>query len=758
MHLAKTEDVRMLESAAARFLADRYPRRGAPPADLWRNLADMGWLALPIDPAHGGLGADTMMLAALLEQFGRANLREPYIPTVVMGAGLLSRFDSEAASALLSEVATGGCLLAVAHHPSLTADRTPQGWTLNGTAPLVSGADTATTLLIAARGEANALALFACPADAPSLEVAPVRTIGGCGAADLTLRTVALGPDALLAQEGVAEALEWMTDRTAALLCADALGAIDALVAATIAYTGTRTQFGRPLRAFQVVEHAIADMLIRLDEARAATLLALTAIDQPPAIRLRAISAAKLKVGVEGRRVAHDAIQFHGAIGLTEELDLGLFVKRLLAIEAQCGTPDEHASRYLRHARAEQWAGHYLASDQAPAAGPEPMPNLLLSASQQRFRDQVVAFLQTNLPPALARAQRLTPTVYPEAEIARDWHRILHAQGWSAPNWPAEFGGPGWDAAQRYIWAQESGLRHAPIISPIGLPLVGPVLFAFGTPEQQQRYLPPILSGEELWCQGFSEPGAGSDLAALATRAVRVGDSYRVTGTKIWTTHGHTADFMAALVRTGPPEGRRQGISFLLIDMHAPGVQVRPIITLGGDHEVNQIFLDDVMVPAANLVGAEGQGWEIGKYLLEYERGGDIMSAGQRALLRDIQHLAEQRDLQSAGFWRAFTEAAADLDVLEMMELRVLLAPADASPAAASILKLRASQSQQAITELGARALGTDLLRGPLPSPANEAPPPSAMLARYLNSRANSIFGGAREIQKTIIFRTWLQI
>jgi len=219
--------------------------------------------------------------------------------------------------------------------------------------------------------------------------------------------------------------------------------------------------------------------------------------------------------------------------------------------------------------------------------------------------------------------------------------------------------------------------------------------------------LRPIVDGSELWCQGFSEPGAGSDLAALATRAVRDGDEYVVTGTKMWTTHGHFARFMVALVRTSAGENRREGISFLIIDMQCPGIEVRPIMTIGGDHEVNQIFLDDVRVPTANLVGLEGQGWEIAKFLLEYERGGDIMSAGHRALLNEIRDAALSRQEQSGAFWRRFARVSIDVDVLEVMEIRSLFGAAQGN-AVPSVLKLRASEIQQAVTELGADLLGQE--------------------------------------------------
>jgi acyl-CoA dehydrogenase len=410
-------------------------------------------------------------------------------------------------------------------------------------------------------------------------------------------------------------------------------------------------------------------------------------------------------------------------------------------------------SRYAALAKDEGVAGTYLAQLQEPTEG----IHLSLDAQNREFRNEVIGFLKASLPAQLAEAQQLTTTVYAEADIAGEWHQALHHRGWSASNWPREYGGPGWSAEQRYVWAHESIAAGAPIISPIGLPLVGPVLMHFGSPAQKARYLPPIVSGAELWCQGFSEPGAGSDLAALNTRASRHEGDYKVNGTKIWTTHAHFAHFMAALVRTGPSGARREGISFLLIDMRSPGITIRPILTIGGDHELNQIFLDDVSVPATNLVGDEGQGWAIAKFMLEYERGGDIMSAGHRRLMSELREIALRRELQDPhSFWLDFAQVAIDIDALEMLELRTLLGCPDSSPAAASILKLRASEIQQAVTELGIRVLGRDAIRWQSHRPLYRLPgarAEDALVSRYLNSRANTIFGGAREIQKTLIAR-----
>lgn len=394
--------------------------------------------------------------------------------------------------------------------------------------------------------------------------------------------------------------------------------------------------------------------------------------------------------------------------------------------------------------------------------------NLQLCNEDREFLAGVRRFLAEKLPAQVRRAQRLTPTVYAEYEIMQQWHRILAAQGWSASAWPAEYGGTGWNLVQRYLWQMELARAGAPIISPIGLSLVGPVVMHFGTPEQKAWVLPAIRSGDHYWCQGFSEPGAGSDLAALRTRGILQGMRYRVSGTKIWTTHAHTAQYMAALVRTQDSARRQEGISFLLIDMKAPGVSVRPIRTIGGDHEVNQVFLDDVPVPVQHRVGADGAGWEIAKFLLEFERGGDIIAPSLRMEWAAAVDQARQSHhgaapaIDDPDLARMIAEVGIDIDALEMLELRVMSAAASGQRpgAVASMLKLRASQLQQAVAELALRVAGPAAMRWEPQRPLYLHEDLDEMQAffrsaapRYLNSRANTIFGGSSEIQRSLIAR-----
>ena len=396
-----------------------------------------------------------------------------------------------------------------------------------------------------------------------------------------------------------------------------------------------------------------------------------------------------------------------------------------------------------------------------------------LSEADRAFQAEVRAFLASHLSEDIRAGARATPTVFAEPDISQRWQQILQAKGCLGYNWPVEYGGTGWSVTQRYIFEKECALADAPDLPVLSLKLLAPVLHAFGSTEQKAALLPRILSGEDYWCQGFSEPSSGSDLANLKTRAVRDGDHYIVNGSKLWTTHAQFANKIFALVRTNTEVKAQAGLSFLLFDLASPGVTVKPIIGLAGDHEVNAVFLDDVRVPAANLVGEEGQGWTIAKFLLENERGG---SCHAPRLLADLAAVREAAAAQSDGKGGAllddplFADAVARVEfeamALEMTELRILaeIAQGRKPGPQTSLVKLAASDIRQAVDGLAMRVFGyagLQLARGrPLYGPTAEAPVHSREAqvapARYLNSRAWTIFGGSNEVQRTIIAKTVL--
>ena len=340
---------------------------------------------------------------------------------------------------------------------------------------------------------------------------------------------------------------------------------------------------------------------------------------------------------------------------------------------------------------------------------------------------------------------------------------MLHRRGWLVPLWPREWGGTGWTPVQCFIFETECALAGAPLVHPMGVRLLGPVLLRYGTEAQKQHYLPRILAGDDYWCQGFSEPGAGSDLASLKLRALPHGADYILDGSKIWTTHAQHANRMFALVRTSTEGKRQDGITLLLIDMQSPGVTVRPIRTIGGDRDLNEVFFDQVRVPQANRVGEENAGWECARYLLEFERGAGIFSPRLRSQLKRVGDVLQSRQAQGAVYdshlVRRFGNVLADLDTFEMLELKTfaLLEPAQAPGPLSSVLKLRASRMRQAIAELGIEVLGAESLRW---NSAGEDGAAEAaqdtLLPDFLNSRAATIFGGTQEIQLGIIAKTLL--
>jgi alkylation response protein AidB-like acyl-CoA dehydrogenase len=387
---------------------------------------------------------------------------------------------------------------------------------------------------------------------------------------------------------------------------------------------------------------------------------------------------------------------------------------------------------------------------------------LTLTEAERIFRDEVRTVLKNELTPEIIKLEKNTTTSLGNNEAALAWQAILYKRGWVGAAWPPEFGGPGWTSNQRYIFNRECEKFGAPNLIPLGLKMLAPVIFKYGTKAQQDHYLPKILSAEHYWCQGYSEPGSGSDLASLKTRAVRDGDEFVVNGTKLWTTHAQYADHIFCLVRTKEDVKPQAGISFLLIDMATPGVLVKPIYTLAGDHEVNQVFFDNVRVPVDNLVGAENDGWNVAKYLLEFERGGSAVATGLEVdmaqlnlLLRD---LSDEHDLKKRA-----AETAIELSALSQMEVAMQAkVSAGKNPgAASSLMKIMASGLRQAIAGLKMEAIANysiphnnRLLLDGLPTVGREED--QAITARYLNERATSIFGGSREVQKNIIAKSVL--
>ena len=390
--------------------------------------------------------------------------------------------------------------------------------------------------------------------------------------------------------------------------------------------------------------------------------------------------------------------------------------------------------------------------------------DLNYSQEETKFREEVHHWLKINLPEDIRQKvigyQELTKEDY------QCWHKILAAKGWSVPHWPVEWGGTGWDMTQRYIYDDEFALAGAPRLPPFGPAMCAPVLLKFGTAVQKEQFLPRIRAGDDFWVQGYSEPGAGSDLAAVKTRAERVGDHYVINGQKIWTTLGQYGDWIFCLVRTdSQAEKRQEGISFILMDMKTPGITVRPLILMDGGHEVNEIFFDNVKVPVQNLVFEENKGWTVAKYLLGHERMGSGSVGASRRELATLRALAKREHkngkplIEDARFKDKISRVEIELAALEITSMRFLdqmRRTGQAPGADVSMLKIRGTEVQQMITELAMQAAGPNAQ--PFKAVAHGSIDlfTSRLAPRYFNYRKASIYAGSNEIQRNIIAKMTL--
>ena len=407
--------------------------------------------------------------------------------------------------------------------------------------------------------------------------------------------------------------------------------------------------------------------------------------------------------------------------------------------------------------------------------------DLSWSDTDLAFQQEVRQFFADELTPDIREAGSRMTSVYADHDRSMAWQEKLAAKGWAAPAWPVEHGGQNWSTLQHYIFHLERVRAGAPPVSPMGILMVANVIAKFGTDEQKRFFLPRMLSGDHFWCQGYSEPGAGSDLASLQMAAVEDGDDFICNGTKIWTTHAHEANWIFCLVRTSQEDKPQKGITFLLIPMDLPGIEVKPIMMTSGERVQNQLFFDDVRVPKANVLGEVGKGWTVAKYLLEFERGGGAYAPELQVRLAEISENAARQPVGGGRtladeplFMARLTEARIRADVLEMLEFRIMsqAAAGGSVGAMSSMMKILGTELSQHITELGVEAAGAAGMvyqphvarpGGPVP---NYVPPADGYVSgepwqafaalRYFNERAGSIYAGSNEIQRNILAKTAL--
>lgn len=749
----------MLRDMQRRFLQDRYGmearaaiiRSAQGWSELvWREMAELGLLGALLPERHGGLGG-TEDLLLLMAEFGRVLLVEPFISTIVIGGWLFAALDR---ADLLDAIAAGNMRIAFAHQEDMrdgpitaTARREGESYLLNAVKPLVADAPVATHLLLSARlspdsgANQSGTGLFLVPVDSVGLSCDSFPLIDGRRAAAVRCTDVRLPGDALLCAGDRCEALLGRAlDEATVAVCAEAIGVMREMLRQTVDYTGQREQFGVKIASFQVLQHRMVNMLVEIEQAESLVLRATRSRDDPAAV-----SAAKIRVGKALRAVAHGAVQLHGGIGTTDELPLSHYVRRATAIEREYGAGNEHFVRVT-----------------AALGDPDSRDSMLIANdADAAFQQEVRDFISQAFTPELRAAADRQAGLFADAGLAAQWHAILYAKGWIAPSWPVEYGGAGWTPRQRLIFERECALANTPLLPAMGLQMCGPVLIGHGTDEQKARFLPPILSGEHLWCQGYSEPGAGSDLASLKCRMERDGDEYVINGTKIWTTNAHIANWMFLLARTDPDAKPQRGISFVLVPMDSPGITVAPILSMSGEHEVNQLFLDNVRVPVDNRIGPENAGWSVAKYLLEFERGGGTATARTLRVVGLIRRWVASQERLDPEFRHRLAMLEIEIAATEWTQQRMLAdieQGGSIGNANASILKLKAAELFQTASMLFHDMLGPwGLVDQHAQKMAGGAPvgPPLAETgaARYFNSRAISIFGGSSEIQRSILAR-----
>jgi alkylation response protein AidB-like acyl-CoA dehydrogenase len=715
----------------------------------------------------GGLGLGLDGAAEILRAAGEHAAPEPLLAVAGLSALLLARLDTPGAHALLVELVAGRSLPALAWQESAgdlsavplacgceaRAGRVG-GVLLQGEKLMVLPGAAAGGWLVSARGDDDAVILWV-PRGTEGVTETPMPLVDGGQAASLRFEQVALPPGAVLAEGPAAQdALRHALAAGQILQAAELLGAGQAMLAQTLAYLRTRSQFGKPIGSFQALQHRCVDMFIHLEVAQATLNEVLALSGQSlSADRLEAeASRVNARCTAAALQASRAAVQLHGAIGYTQECDLSLFYKRVLCLSAWLGNVTAHQHRHALLAgegeaatNAIAWTGEFPRSADWAA-----MP-------EAEFRRMVRAFLQQRYPQELRYLSHRA-----RWSEMREWYLTLSAQGWIAPAWPEAHGGMGLPADKLIAWIEELeqyGVARAP---DQGIVMIGPLLIQHGTPEQQQRFLPRILRGENVWCQGYSEPNAGSDLAGLRTEAIAgrdaEGEHFIVNGQKIWTTLAQDANHIFMLVRTDKAARKQEGISFLLCDLRTPGITIRPIHTLAGEPEFCEVFFDNVRVPAENLVGKLHGGWTIAKALLGFERIFLGSPKQSQYALGQLARLAQARRLFADPVF-AHRFAALRLDVADLTAAYTSFAnivrAGKPLPASVSLLKIWASETYHRIgallveagEEQGAVA-GDQVLDGQSFN----------VLSPLIGATAAMIYGGTNEIQRNILARQVLDL
>lgn len=766
----RTDEQRMLRDVAAAFAKrdGNFTRvrglRGKQPGfdrEVWRAIAELGWLGILIPERYGGLGLGFAEMRVVVEELAKTVMPEPLTACAVLARGALLHGDNETLKRkLLPRIANGDLIVGLAWQerggsldPAAVETRaTTQGSgsvVLDGAKRFVTPAAGADGFIVSAR-DRDKIGLYYLPATANGVSITLEPRADGTFAGALHLSGAPVEPAHIVTTgTGALGTLARSIDEATVMAGAELYGVMSLALEITLEYMKTRVQFGKPIGTFQALQHRAVDLYIQEALSVGAIDDAIRTLDSDvsPEVRTAAASRVKSRCSDAALTITRESIKLHGAIGLADECNVGLFLQRALVLSGWLGNGADHRRRFSKVAPFQ--VEDIIASAGQPREQPaESSPDTDWAAmSDEAFRLEVRGYFEREYPEHLRYLQRRARW----AEI-KDWVMKLAQKGWIAPAWPKEYGGMGLSPAKQVIFIEERerwGVARAP---DQGTTHIGPVLMRFGTEEQKKAWLPKIISGEHVWCQGYSEPNAGSDLASLTTEAVLDGDDYVINGTKIWTSLAHDATHMFLLARTDKNAKRQAGISFFLLDLKTPGVTIRPIPNIEGRAEFCQEFFDNVRIPKSNLVGEVNQGWTVAKTLLTFERLASGSPRRPQYPLNKLPVVARAREIwDDAEFQSKFTRLRLDVADLASAYTRYadILRQGRSPDPGISMLKIWSSETTQRLAELLVEIAGD---AGYIPDEELEFGIDRIdVLGPFFVALHATISGGSNEIQRNIL-------
>jgi len=694
-----SDEQRMLSEAVADFAARATDLkrvralRGTEPGfdrPLWQSIAEQGWLGILVPEAYGGLGLGFAQMRVVVEGLGGALVPEPVTACAVLATRALLHGDNEALKKrLLPQMAAGRLIVSLAWQedhagtglsPALTAAKSGQGHVLSGTKRFVTPASGVDGYLVSAVATSEAggkTALYFVPAGSQGLSIKLEKRADGTFSGLMSFKDVAVAPGDVAASTRVgAAALRLAIDEATVMAGVELYAIMCRALDLTVGYMNTRVQFGKPIGSFQALQHRAVDLWIQKELASAIVDHAVKVADGNrdglnPERLAEAASRVKSRCSDAGYDITRDCIRLHGAIGFTDDYDAGLYMQRAIVLYAWMGNSTEHRRRYdssrARHEHAEMDSTAIMAvikpANLPGEPGERPADTDWNALSDEEFRYECVAFYEKHYP----KHQRFMMRRPRKHEVI-DYMKACSERGWLVPAWPRQWGGMALSPSKMVIMFEERERIGVTKVMEHGLHNVGPALMKFGTEEQKQRYLPKILSVEYIFCQGYSEPNAGSDLASLQTSAVLDGDHYVVNGTKIWTSLAQDANHMYLLARTDLQAKRQAGITFFILDLNTPGVTIRPFNNIYGEPEFCQCYFDDVRIPKENVVGGVNNGWTVAKGLLGFERLNNGSPRRAQYPLNKSREIAQARGLwdgvDNGEFRSRYTRL--EMDVLDL--------------------------------------------------------------------------------------------